>query len=105
MQSSGRLHAPGAMLSRTAALLAATVSGRGAVYHSPRQEDTVTVRDEVCGMTLAPEEAAATVQLQGKTYHFCSERCRAKFEEHPDWYVSVPDNAGGPDHGNAHGHH
>lgn len=50
----------------------------------------MTVRDEVCGMTITAEQAAATVELHGNTYYFCSERCRRKFEEHPDWFVAVP---------------
>ncbi len=45
--------------------------------------------DEVCGMTIEAESAAATAEFQGKTYYFCTERCREKFEEHPGWYVPV----------------
>ena len=50
----------------------------------------MTVRDEVCGMTITAEQAAATVEMYGNTYYFCSERCRRKFEEHPGWFVAVP---------------
>ena len=45
--------------------------------------------DEVCGMTIETDRAAATTEFQGKTYYFCTERCREKFEEHPGWYVPV----------------
>lgn len=45
--------------------------------------------DEVCGMSVDTESAAASLDFQGTTYFFCSERCRRKFEEHPDWYVPV----------------
>lgn len=50
---------------------------------------TMTVRDEVCGMTIDRTEATSSIEFQGKVYHFCSERCRQRFEEHPDWYVAV----------------
>lgn len=49
------------------------------------------VHDEVCGMKIDEDEAGDTVEFQGKTYHFCSERCRRKFEEHPGWYVPLED--------------
>ena len=45
------------------------------------------VRDEVCGMEFAPDEAATTLVFQGTRYYFCAERCRERFREHPDWYV------------------
>ena len=38
-----------------------------------------TVVDPVCGMRLAP--AAATVERDGRTYHFCSDACRDTFTE------------------------
>ena len=47
------------------------------------------VRDEVCGMRFDAATAAAVSVLDGRTYYFCAERCRRKFEEHPDWYVNV----------------
>lgn len=49
------------------------------------------VHDEVCGMTIDADQAAASVEFQGKMYYFCSERCRRMFEEHPDRYVPVSD--------------
>jgi YHS domain-containing protein len=51
------------------------------------------VHDEVCGMTIEAEAAAASIEFQGKTYHFCSERCKQMFEEHPDRYVPAPDSS------------
>lgn len=38
------------------------------------------VTDPVCGMTLRPEDAAATAQYRGRTYHFCSAHCQAKLD-------------------------
>lgn len=40
-------------------------------------------------MTMEAETAAATVEFRGRTYFFCSERCRKLFEEHPGWFVPV----------------
>ncbi len=47
------------------------------------------VHDEVCGMTIRREEAAARHRFQGTTYYFCSKRCKTHFIAHPDWYVEV----------------
>ncbi len=49
----------------------------------------MTVRDEVCGMTITEDQIATTFAFQGRLYHFCSDRCRRHFEEHPGWYVPV----------------
>lgn len=59
------------------------------------------VRDEVCGMTIDSAEAAGTFTLKGEKYYFCSERCRRKFEEHPDWYVQT---GPAPEHPSGHRH-
>ncbi|MBA3903072.1 MAG: copper-translocating P-type ATPase [Rhodocyclaceae bacterium] len=48
-----------------------------------------TVTDPVCGMTLRPEAAAATAQYRGRTYHFCSAHCCAKFESDPAKYAGA----------------
>lgn len=47
------------------------------------------VRDEVCGMTFDAADAAASTKWNGRTFYFCADRCRRRFEEHPDWYVST----------------
>jgi P-type Cu+ transporter len=44
------------------------------------------VTDPVCGMRIDPEDAAATVEHDGKTYYFCSEVCRDVFVADPDSY-------------------
>lgn len=43
--------------------------------------------DPVCGMTVKKKEAVATAEHEGKTYYFCAEGCREKFEENPEEYV------------------
>lgn len=47
------------------------------------------VHDEVCGMTIESEAAAAKTEFQGKTYYFCSQRCKRMFTEHPERFVAV----------------
>jgi YHS domain-containing protein len=44
------------------------------------------VKDPVCGMQLEEEDAVGSVEYKGHTYHFCSEDCKATFEEDPDDY-------------------
>lgn len=42
-----------------------------------------TVRDPVCGMMIRPEDAAATEEHEGRTFHFCSEACHRAFVDDP----------------------
>jgi Cu+-exporting ATPase len=43
--------------------------------------------DPVCGMSVDEKSAPARAEYQGKTYHFCSEDCRTKFQQNPDRYA------------------
>ncbi|WP_099092122.1 heavy metal translocating P-type ATPase [Paludisphaera borealis] len=52
---------------------------------------THTVKDPVCGMDVDPEHAAGSFEHAGKTYHFCSKGCLARFRAKPDRFLS-----GGP---------
>jgi Cu+-exporting ATPase len=55
---------------------------------SPTPEDRTTlVHDPVCGMSFPPEEAAATLELDGETIYFCCPHCKAKLEADPDRYL------------------
>jgi len=47
----------------------------------------MSVTDPVCGMTLKQEDAVATVEHEGKIYHFCSDDCKEEFEENPADYA------------------
>lgn len=38
----------------------------------------IMVKDEVC-QTYLPQDEALSLNFQGKTYYFCSEKCRQKF--------------------------
>jgi copper/silver-translocating P-type ATPase len=44
-------------------------------------------RDPVCGMMVDPDHSAASAEYQGKTYHFCSKGCGAKFQADPEKYL------------------
>ena len=48
---------------------------------------TDEVLDPVCGMRFPSEKAAATTEWEGRTYHFCSEGCKASFEADPARYA------------------
>ena len=37
------------------------------------------VIDPVCGMSIAPEDAAGTIEYKGTTYYFCNPSCEEKF--------------------------
>lgn len=50
-------------------------------------------KDPVCGMSVSPEKAAAASVLKGSTYYFCSRSCRDKFEQTPDTYIAVVQQA------------
>ena len=43
--------------------------------------------DPVCGMTVDPAKAGATVAHGGKTYYFCCKHCAAKFQAEPQKYL------------------
>jgi Cu+-exporting ATPase len=47
-----------------------------------------TVRDPVCGMEFAPEQAAATRTVHGLVLHFCSNDCAATFDRNPAHYLA-----------------
>ena len=46
-------------------------------------------RDPVCGMTVDRHAGKPTAVYGERTYFFCSERCKAKFEAEPERYVDV----------------
>src|SRR6266853_431424 len=60
-------------------------------------------RDPVCGMSVVPEKAAATVEFEGKKYFFCAKGCAAKFEKEPTKYLSGTVSGGMHEKGHGHG--
>jgi len=51
-------------------------------------QDTKTARDPVCGMMVDPNKTSHHGEHSGKSYHFCSARCREKFIADPDTYLT-----------------
>lgn len=45
------------------------------------------VKDPVCGMTVDPGTAAASVEHAGRTWYFCCDHCREAFEADPERYL------------------
>jgi xanthine dehydrogenase accessory factor len=50
---------------------------------------TEEVVDPVCGMDVVVGEAAATVTVEGETYHFCGQGCADAFADDPKRYVDA----------------
>jgi YHS domain-containing protein len=46
-------------------------------------------KDPVCGMQVDSTKAAAKSEYQGKTYYFCCEGCKRKFDQNPERYVKA----------------
>ncbi|MDX8477129.1 heavy metal translocating P-type ATPase [Mesorhizobium sp. VK24D] len=49
------------------------------------------IRDPVCGMTVDPAAGKPTAEHGGRTFHFCSERCRTKFAAEPETWLTATD--------------
>ncbi|MEO1911070.1 MAG: heavy metal translocating P-type ATPase [Paracoccus sp. (in: a-proteobacteria)] len=47
-----------------------------------------TAKDPVCGMTVAVKADERYATFEDKTFHFCSEKCQAKFKADPWFYAS-----------------
>ncbi|MFZ5734550.1 MAG: heavy metal translocating P-type ATPase [Pseudomonadota bacterium] len=54
----------------------------GHAAHTPAKEI-----DPVCGMSVDPNAGKPRFDYRGKTYHFCSNGCRTKFEADPVRYL------------------
>lgn len=44
-------------------------------------------KDPVCGMEVNEAEAPATSEYQGKTYYFCHQSCKERFDQEPELYL------------------
>ena len=42
--------------------------------------------DPVCGREILDAEKALTAKYKGRTFRFCSEKCREEFKRDPDRY-------------------
>ncbi len=47
-----------------------------------------TAKDPVCGMTVTVKPDGRHAEFQSKTFHFCSEKCKTKFQADPWFYAS-----------------
>ncbi len=45
--------------------------------------------DPVCNMQMDEDEAEDTSLYKGKTYFFCSEDCKAEFDQDPERYIQA----------------
>lgn len=55
-------------------------------------------KDPVCGMMIEEHDAVDTSDYNGTRYYFCSQDCKAEFDESPQDYAS---EAGGSGTGSA----
>jgi heavy metal translocating P-type ATPase len=66
--------------------------------HQLAPHDNVPTRpgatDPVCGMDV-DRESALTLEHDGTAYHFCSQRCRDRFQQDPSAYVQAVGGPGG----------
>jgi len=53
------------------------------------------LKDPVCGMTVDPAKAAASIEHEGKLYHFCGKGCADKFRREPATYLARGYKPGG----------
>lgn len=51
-------------------------------------QDAASAKDPVCGMTVDPSSAAATREVDGKRYYFCSTHCAATFDKNPAAFIA-----------------
>lgn len=63
-------------------------------HHHDHHHGEVTgdvVRDPVCGMIVDPAAGKPSLNYEGKTYHFCCDGCRTKFQAAPQDYLLAKD--------------
>src|SRR5256885_13059477 len=64
-----------------------------------REEGTakqIMERDPVCGMSVDPAKAAATVDYAGKMYYFCAPGCAKRFQQDPEKYLQPTKHVAAP---------
>ncbi len=64
-------------------------------HHVPDSTNQGVV-DPVCGMQVDPDTTTHHAQHDGHAFHFCSARCRERFEGDPDKYLSTQDKDDAP---------
>jgi P-type Cu+ transporter len=56
--------------------------------HSQSTPGAATARDPVCGMTVDPAKTPHHATHDGREFHFCGARCRSRFVDDPDKFLS-----------------
>ena len=54
----------------------------------PKSNNTATVIDPVCGMTVDPQDRSFVANYKNSVYHFCAEACRIAFDKNPEEYLT-----------------
>ena len=61
-------------------------------HHESVTKTSQSVTDPVCGMQVDPN-TALTLDHDGTTYHFCSDRCRDRFRHDPASFLTPPQDS------------
>ena len=74
------------------ALFASSIAAAGAAPALAGQDKKPAekVKDPVCGMMIDAASAKGKSEHEGKTYYFCSDSCKKKFDADPKKYVQPP---------------
>lgn len=64
--------------------------------HGHHHDHAVVVTDPVCGMKVDPATTSHHASHVGHEWHFCSDKCRAKFVADPERYLTPPEPADAP---------
>src|SRR6201999_4330194 len=64
--------------------------------------EPLATKDPICGMTVDPKKAAATLDYDGLPYYFCSKGCAAQFQQNPTKFLAAATNQKAPER---HDHH
>ena len=65
------------------------VVGRDQEKEHDMSEKSPKVTDPVCGMSVDPATAAASVEHEGRTYYFCGKGCAKSFRADPGKYANA----------------
>lgn len=68
----------------------AAVSAAPPALAGQEKKPAEKVKDPVCGMMIDPATAKGKSDHEGKTYYFCSDGCKKKFDADPKKYVQPP---------------
>jgi len=64
-----------------------------------KMKGILMVQDPVCQMSIDPKLVTNTIRHNGKTYYFCSDQCRNRFEANLHLYIGLPGRPAPKQHG------